>query len=574
VSLRRRLAIALGAAALTAGVVAPAAPAAPQWREVPMPIPAGGLYRTPVGIPGDLKFWAPNRGLMTVGGNNSIPEGLYSWDGVEWHQLSTVCGGGNDARIAWAGPTEFWTITRPSPPRDQRPGLALCHFRDGEVVGSYSTPEAAADPFHEMLAAACLAPDNCWFGGVAGRDGTGARVGAFHLHWNGGELRTVYGPQGRAVSDLLAHGGALFESALVGREPGDRIAPELADPEPAPRLLHRIDGETFANDAFVPGTFETGGTEVWGLDSDGTTAWAVGGGAISGPSLTDAFFERPPLAARLGTDGSWDELTLTFSGDAPEGTPSFGDVAAIPGTSTAWVAVRPDGAFGWGGDGQATVARIAATGVTTYQTLGDDADPDKGAAWRIACPAANDCWLATGSGFLYRWSDPAAPPSYPRDTDPAFQGTITVRPNEAAEQPVPDAPPEDDSLPPAPIESPDDGDEDELPPCKPLPSLVYKVSAAAAGRTRLVVKFRLRRAVKVKLVGKRRGKVVASTKLRRLRPGKRALTLHVTAKTWPTKLSFVIKGDTRKPKKCSGSARGNNDNTVSTRFVASTASAR
>ena len=163
----------------------PSAALAGSWQEVPSPIPPGGRYGTPPGYVSDLQFWAPNRGLMAVGGNASVTEGLYSYNGQAWHQLATVCGGGRAARIAWAGPTEFWVISRPSLPREQTAGLALCHFKDGEVVGSYSTPAEAEDPYRPMVAAACDGPSDCWFGGPFALDGLGRRSGAFHLHWDG-----------------------------------------------------------------------------------------------------------------------------------------------------------------------------------------------------------------------------------------------------------------------------------------------------------------------------------------------------------------------------------------------------
>jgi hypothetical protein len=549
---------------LLAGLLLLAAPAAaaaaPAWHRVEMPVPPGGTFPTAVGVPADLSFYAPNRGLMMVGGNNSVPEGIYSWDGVEWHQLSTVCGGGANARIAWAGPTEFWTITRPSLPRPQLPGLGLCHFKDGEVVGSYSAPEGSVDPYHELLAAECRAPNDCWFGGVAGRDGAGQRVGAFHLHWNGSELRTVYGPQGRAVSDLMVHANQWVESTFVGRRPfpTDKTNPELLEPEEEPRLIHGITGEAFANDAFVASTFADGGTELRALDSNGQTAWAVGGGALSGPALIDTYAERPPLAARL-EDGVWTELDLT---------PDLGqddilaDVAAVPGTEEAWTVVRDGSIVISGLELLPQVAHIAEDGATELETLAELDEPDRGAAWRIACPAADDCWMATFRGYLYRWFDPAAPPVYVRDTHPAFQGTITVRPNEAAEQTIPDAPPEDDSLPPPPIEV-IPPEPEPLPPCRPLRPLVHQVKAQAASATRLVVRFKLRRAVRVQLIARRGKKVVARTPLKRMRPGKRALTLKVSRERWPNRLRFNIKGDNRKRKPCEGG--GGDGNTVTTR---------
>src|SRR6202034_3760679 len=100
-----------------------------------------------LGDVGDISFWAPNRGLLIPAGNEFVPAGLYAYDGVSWHQLSTVCGG-ETGRIAWAGPDEFWTIS------DQRAGqilgtgfeasallnVSLCHFVNGQVVASYAMP--------------------------------------------------------------------------------------------------------------------------------------------------------------------------------------------------------------------------------------------------------------------------------------------------------------------------------------------------------------------------------------------------------------------------------------------------
>ena len=232
----------------------PAALAAePTWRLEQPPPPPGATLKVPLGPPGDLQFYSPNRGLLAVEGNATIPRGLFTYDGRDWHQLSTVCGGpGDTARIAFAGPREFWTVSEPSRPRFGS-GMALCHFKDGQVVGSYSTPLESSDPYRQMQAAACNAPNDCWFGGIGAQDPTGGRVGAFHLHWNGSILETVYAPQGRGVSDLESHAGTIFESVLVGFRTGDLNAPDLAEPEqdpsdPAlsrPRLLHRINGAAF-----------------------------------------------------------------------------------------------------------------------------------------------------------------------------------------------------------------------------------------------------------------------------------------------------------------------------------------
>jgi len=180
-----RLGLAVALAALS-GMIAPAgAAAASSWRLEPPPLPAGAPFAVPLGAPGDLRFLGPGRGLLAVEGNAAIARGLYFYDGVRWRALSTVCGGPADtARIAWAGPTEFWTVTEPSRPRAGS-GTALCHVKDGVVVGSYSTADSAADPYRQMSSAACNGPSDCWFGGVGSQDPLGQRVGAFHLHWHG-----------------------------------------------------------------------------------------------------------------------------------------------------------------------------------------------------------------------------------------------------------------------------------------------------------------------------------------------------------------------------------------------------
>ena len=50
--------------------------------------------------------------------------------------------------------------------------------------------------------------------------------------------------------------------------------------------------------------------------------------------------------------------------------------------------------------------------------------------------------MVTWAGWLFHYSDGTP---LPRDTDPAFQGTIEFRPNESAEQFIPDRLPVDDS---------------------------------------------------------------------------------------------------------------------------------
>lgn len=510
--------------------------AEPVWRLEQPPPPAGAPFKLPLGAPGDLKFFAPNRGLLTIEGNDAVPRGILSYDGVGWRRLASVCGGSGDtARIALAGPREFWVISEPSRPRVGS-GTALCRFKDGQVVGSFSTPAESADPFHQMFAAACDGADDCWFGGVGAQDPLGERVGAFHLHWNGSQLETVYGPQGRAVSDIEPHGGRLYESTLVGRRPESRTDQvDLAEPEtPAPRLVHTIAGATFANDPFTPVErpgVPPDGTELLALDSDGAQLWAVGGGASSGPSAPeDGSVERQPLAARLGPSGF---AELPLSGGPFGLTERFTDVAAVPGTSSAWVTVVPY-ADRRNANAKAKVALIGADGAAAAVRL-PVSGAGRGSAARIACTGPADCWMVTYAGWLFHLTDGT---QQPRDTDPAFAGGISFRPNEAAEQFVPDTPPVDDSrlFAPPPLEL-DPNAEQPAPRVRRLPALIRRVRTRLRGM-RLTVTFTLTRRARVALLAKRRGRVVARTRPRVLRPGRRRLTLKLNRRRYPTKLAF------------------------------------
>ena len=143
-------------------------PPPPGVAEAPVPIGLGRI--------GDIEF-APgmtNRGALITSGNPpTIPPGVWEYNGVAWHELSTVCGA-SDGRIVWAGPEEFWTIS------DGRPGQAanangavpplrdntLCRFSNpghsGEplrVMESFAFPAFEADSYQAMNAGACLEPE-------------------------------------------------------------------------------------------------------------------------------------------------------------------------------------------------------------------------------------------------------------------------------------------------------------------------------------------------------------------------------------------------------------------------------
>jgi hypothetical protein len=534
-------ALGLGAGAAGAGLAAPAAHAESSWRlEQPAP-PAGSPYKVPLGRPGDLSCWSATRCLMAVEGNAIVPRGLYHYDGVDWRSLSTVCGGPADTtRIAWASATEFWVLTEPSLPRGGG-GLGLCHFRDGQVIGSYSTAPESSDPFRVMTAAACNGPSDCWFAGVGSQSPSGERVGAYHLHWDGTALTSSYAPQGRGVSDVVAADGRFLESTFVGvqREDRDGVV-SLARPEPLPQTIHSVNRSGFAIEPFValprPGV-PAGGTELLAADvAAGTTPWFVGGGAASGPDAPgDNSVARPPIAVRL-LGGIYRELPLD---ETPFGANDrFNDVAAVPGTDEAWATVQSYTERG-STTARARVARIAPDGSVTLQRL-PAGGAGRGAAARVEFTGPGEGWLVTNAGWVFHFTDGAA---RERDSDPAFARTITYRPNESVAQAIPDTPPADDSqiFAPAPVEL---EREPEPTPTKTirLKALMFKVTKPAVDRRlRLRISFSLRRVASVQLQARRKGRVVARTPLRRLKPGRHTLTVQLARRRWPDALRFVTK---------------------------------
>jgi hypothetical protein len=545
----------LAAGALIAAAIASVGPGTARgeatWRlEQPAP-PPGARFKAPLGTPDDMQFLAPNEGLLSVEGNAVVPTGLFFWNGRVWHQLSTVCGGSGEAsRIAWASPDEFWTITEPSEPRVGS-GLALCHFEDGVVVGSYSTPLQSPDPFRPMDAAACDGPNDCWFAGVASSDPSGQRTGAFHLHWDGSTLTTSYQPQGRGVTALAAYEGTFFESTLVGTQPGDGSDPvTLATPESfGPILIHRLSGQTFADANFLPFPYAgvpPEGVELLSAKSDGSDLWFSGGGAASGPAAPhDGSVKSPPLAVHYNAP---------FFQQAPIDTSLFGaedrfvDVSPVPGTTSAWVADQALGERGSATD-SAKVALIGADGSASPQTL-PASGAGRGSAQLVAATGPEEAWMATSAGWLFHYTNGTL---LPEDTDPSWASTIVQRPNESVAQFVSDTPPPDDSQlfapPPVQVETKASGESLPL----VIPALLKDIKVSRRGLS-VTISFKLTRLADVQLVAKLHGRVLERTPLARLAPGERRLRLSFSRKRWPDALSFKTKELTKpKPVPVSGS---------------------
>lgn len=537
--MRRAAAALLLVATLAILPAAAARGAAGEWRSE-QPVATGIGVPVPLGPVGDIDFWAPNRGLLITGGNSGMPAGLYAYDGTGWRLYSTVCGG-REGRIAWAGPTEFWTVSAyqlkqegaTSPDEEQR--RTLCHFKDGAVVASYAEPLATPGTYLPITAAACAGPSNCWFGGQ--RLSGDPNVGAFHLHWDGAALTALpsltesqpplNGP-GRSVEDLAFHGGQLFETVKV--QAGDQ-APE----ETEPSLIHRVD--LAAAPPFVPlfPTFASGSspTSVLGglrFAGDGLDLWAVAG-STKGPA---------PLTLLRHADGGQFTQVPLLQADPPILAPgeSVKGVAAEPGGGGLWVGVCKGSCPAEGG-ALARLVRIGADGsVGPEVPLPGPADEigSKGIAGPIACPAAGQCWMATSKGWLFHLGG-----SLPADADPAMRQLITQRPCDNSCPAIPPVGvPEDDSgeldAGPTPVPPVTEN----FPSVPPSRALVFKIRKRVLDGAILELTFSLRARARVQLLAKRDKKVVAKTPQRTFGKGRHKLRLRLDPDRWPTALDFDV----------------------------------
>jgi hypothetical protein len=232
--------------------------------------------------------------------------------------------------------------------------------------------------------------------------------------------------------------------------------------------------------------------------------------------------------------GSFRELPL--SGAAFGAADRFEDVAAVPGG--AWATLVPF-AERERTNVKARVAFVeAATGAVTVDSL-PASGSGRGAAARVAFTGPGDGWMVTNAGWVFRYTDGTTGPV---DTDPAFANAISTRPNEAAEQFIPDSAPADDSqlfAPPPVAVEPEAAAAPEPTPLKALITNVRKPKVSK--RLVLSLTFRVNRRAKVQLIARRGRKVVAKTSNRTLKPGRHTLRLQLTRKQWPTALRFRTK---------------------------------
>jgi hypothetical protein len=555
------LGLGAGAFATQAGAVGP--PGAATWRlEQPLPpdppvepteVPAS---ETPIGLGlvGDMQFVAPNRGLLITPGNgNTIPPGVWAYNGAGWHLLSSVCGA-TDGRIAWAGPEEFWTVSdgRPGQAKNPRTGLpaplednTLCHFAHGEVAGSYAAPAFQANSYQPMHAAGCISASDCWFAGEPLPEPQNGE--AFHLHWGGSALTAEPSLQGHAVEDLRTFEGRLYESL--------RISPQDATPvafEALPSALHVI------NPAGISPTFEPvlgaplyssqefpEALEALHLGADADGLWAAAGPVEEPPTGSS-----PAGLTVLRNTGGSRRQVLGPEAEAPSSIKEdvVESIAPEPGSENSWIALGPrDDEEKKSPTVPALLAHVGSDGGVETQTLPSAAEAaegvgPKGAAKAVSCPAAEDCWLVTTQGWLFHLA-PAGREKLAADEvdrSAVFANRITFRPPDAGlPQVVPDAPPPDDSgLGERPVGKGLLVEIPTTPEAKVRAPLVTSVHSRLVHGTTLELRFHLAVEARVKLLAKRKQRVVASTSSHTFAAGNRKLLLRLNRNRWPTKLDL------------------------------------
>lgn len=512
--MRRRLLIVAAAVVLCSFALAPLARAAESEWHSETPVAAGISVPAPLGEVGDIKFWAPNRGVLITAGSKGMPAGVYAYDGTSWHLYSTVCGG-HEGSIAWAGPDEFWTVSDYAIAQEgnqsQKLEMArtLCHFKNGEVIASYAEPLGTATTYQKMNAAACFGPSDCWFAGKPLPE-SAPNSGPFHLHWNGSSLTAV--PSLIEPQPLIEDpAGTVTDLSFL-----DGVTYESASASPFLREANLLRPQVFSSVSLPAGA-----TGPFGLAGDGGQLWAISRNGSSALRSIGGGFELVSLQRPLGS-------------------------ILIPETERAVLAAEPNGAAAWVGGAKsgpggeiATVTRVSADGsVSPTITLPDPSEEigPKGAAGAIACPSLGQCWLATTKGWLFHLGG-----SLEGDTDPAMHALITFRPADNSTRTfVPAGLPEDNS---GETEAAKKGEElarEPFPHHRKARPLVTKVRQKIIGETVLELSFRLHARAHVQLLAKLHRKVVAKTPKLTLNVGPHRLRLRLDPKRWPTGLDFQV----------------------------------
>lgn len=541
-------------------------------------------------------FRAWNRGLAaTQSSTSATPFGVWIFNGNRWFPDPTFPGSGTCGgdTILWAGKLDYWLIQGTNPALTW---ASLCRF-DGDsqswqplgvpsVTRARTTYLLNGVPTRApggITSGTCTSWDSCWFLGTYGTI----------LRWNGTSLQDVspdpgpVGPPDQARRPLLTGfldaasardaEGRYFAEA-VGATGAARLftAPPLA-PQPGGLPVAQVwtlRGADWTASTLTPATrplpddpFRTDLVSI-GLDPSGQ-GWTAGNPTTrknaspapfdaSGPSpltplnaresgATDCPGPRPEVFGGGAEDRTRDSFIWTDTATFPGGRQVLAGGAMRPWTDSAPPSLNADKSP------EATLVVADCSGAVRVTRF---LEPDPGAAdpkplipanrstagMSVAAPAPNAAWAATRAPgtfrldaadviprnqapHLYLYTD-GQPPAAPRGDDnetrpPILQEDIPI----VVFDPGPPPPP------PAPAPSPRSR-------TRPLPPAIFAIKSRVTKGT-LVITFRVRRAVMVGIAAERSGRIVATTGLRRFRPGPGRLELKLDPKNWPTKISFL-----------------------------------
>ncbi len=555
-------------------------------------ITAGNGSTVPPGV------WVYNGSCEGQGSSASCASG--------WHELSIKCGASDPAshsavllgrgRVVWTGPDEFWTIS------DGRPGQAassngtpppleddtLCRFalntqtHELEIADSYASLAFQSNSYQAMDAAACIEASDCWFGGELLPT---PQIGTFQLHWDGRTLTAEpYLAESHSSGDMAAFEGQIFESLRL--EPEQPFLKKEGGVGELP-ALHVIGSEGTSQvidglPLLAPGEFPEA-LDFLHLSSDeprsseppyaltpesGDALWAAGGPreaprGSSEAGVTILRYSKRQYSQGMGkyveegaprwtqVVGPCPSLAAKCEAEPPKLNPLPGDVvnaiAAEPGTNSAWIALdSQQDAVELNPTAEASVARVSAEGSITdalqLPASGEQHSP-KGAAERIVCPAAHDCWMVTNQGWLFHLSTEEERDDPDPDGDPALSGDylITQRPaDEGVPQETPVTLSEEEAAPE--VSAPSQSEPVKAVSTEQFASVAVPLLSDLHTRllhgTTLELSFHLSVKARVRLLAKRHATVVASTTIHTLKAGNRSLLLQLNVHRWPTKLAL------------------------------------
>lgn len=490
-------------------------------------------------------FRAWNRGLAATRGTPAAP-GLWLWNGRNWSPDPSFPGTGTcpGTRVLWAGKLDYWTVGA---------GLwgRLCRF-DGSSFQwqPLSVPTATLDRVTDfdpatglpkivngqvgrknggITSGACQAWNDCWFFGDHGTV----------LRWNGTTLVDASPDYAGAPWLQTAFRGAVARRDGAGNPFGFAVGLRTTNTG-GPSVAAGPDGspppQGFSSDGgpFGPLFGAPPSTDLMAVDADASgRAWTAGVPAFGAPPTPVA--SPVGVSTRQGPDA-------TCPGPAPERFPGNGtgtfyrwnSLATIPDADAALVGGRVIDTLGQ----QLMLARVACAGTVTETRFtltqaghGTGRRPLTGVdgITALAATASNDAWVAIPRAelptnefvppTLLRLQD-GRPPQSPAGDDIEDRAVAFT----------------DDSPLPAGTPSPS-----VEPPAK-LPKFFRFTSRFSRGT--LTINFRVRRPGLIGIQALRKGRVVATTGLQRVRPPRGVLRLKFDPKAWPTKIEIITDAPT------------------------------